>query len=137
MSNKKITYKTEKQKQGYFSSLKGHFAELFACFLLFCKGYRIASRNFSCGKGTGRGEIDIIARKSNLLVFVEVKYRSSKETAYYAVTAENKNRVTAAAEYFIGKHPKFKNYDVRFDAVIFDAAPFPKHIKDAWRPKWY
>ena len=132
-----ITKNKDKSNQGRFSEIKGKVAEALACLFLRLKGYKILARNFSCGKGTGRGEIDIIATEKETLVFVEVKYRSREEKVFYAVTENNKKRVTAAAEYYIGKHPALSQYDVRFDVVLFGGKSFPKHIKDAWRPDWW
>ena len=137
MLNKNITYTDKKRKQGSVNNTKGHLAESVACFWLICKGYKILSRNFSCGKGTGRGEIDIIAFKKDTVVFAEVKYRHHFEKTAYAISLSNKKRTTAAAEHFIATHPDLKNYGVRFDAVLFGRFAFPQHIKDAWRPKWW
>ena len=136
MLNKNITYE-KKIKQGHLNNIKGKISENIACFWLFCKGYKIINRNFSCGKGTGRGEIDIIALKKETVVFVEVKYRNLAEKTEYAISLSNKKRVTAAAEHFIGKHPALRNYGVRFDAILFGGIAFPQHIKDAWRPEWW
>jgi putative endonuclease len=137
MLNKNISKNAEKRKQGKISRIKGKIAENLACFLLICKGYRIISRNFSCGKGTGRGETDIIAAKANLIVFAEVKYRSCQENCSFAVPLSNKKRVTATAEYFLGKNPAFKDFGVRFDVILFSGLFFPEHIKDAWRAEWW
>lgn len=46
-----------------------------ACFLK-TQGYQILERNYRCKKG----EIDLIAREGQYLVFVEVKYRSTNES---------------------------------------------------------
>lgn len=53
----------------------GEWGEGFACEILKKKGYEIIERNFYIGGG----EIDIICSKSDLLVFVEVRVRSSVE----------------------------------------------------------
>ena len=60
----------------------GLSAESRAAALLMAKGYRILAKRFR----TPYGEIDIVARKRNLLVFVEVKARASLDDAAYAVT---------------------------------------------------
>ena len=132
-----MTDKDKRKEQGRQNAYKGRITENLACALLICKGYRIISRNFSCGKGTGRGEIDIIALDKKTLVFVEVKYRCRNERTEYAVSLSNKKRVTAAAEHFIGMNSALQNYDVRFDAILFGGFSFPKHIKDAWRCDWW
>lgn len=128
--------KNTKIKQGYLSRKKGNLAETIACCFLVCKGYRILFRNFSCGRGTGRGEIDIIAKIKKTIVFIEVKYRSHIDRLPFSLTLDNKKRVYAAAEYFIGLHPSYKQYNLRFDVILFTKHFFPKHIKDAWRLNW-
>src|SRR3954452_22539734 len=58
----------------------GLSAESRAAFLM-AKGYRILAKRFR----TPYGEIDIVARRRNLLAFVEVKGRASLDEAGYAV----------------------------------------------------
>jgi putative endonuclease len=60
----------------------GVSAELCAAAYLIAKRYRILARRFR----TPFGEIDLVARRGNLVVFVEVKARASLEEAAYAVT---------------------------------------------------
>ena len=49
----------------------GKFAERLACLYLFCKGYNIVARNQITGKGTGAGEVDIVARRGKTLVLLK------------------------------------------------------------------
>jgi putative endonuclease len=60
----------------------GLSAETQAAAVLIAKGYRILARRFR----TPHGEIDIVARRRNLLAFVEVKARTNLDDAAYAVT---------------------------------------------------
>jgi putative endonuclease len=53
----------------------GKIGEDYACEYLKGKGYKILARNVHIG----RGEIDIVAQKGNLIVFIEVKTRRSDE----------------------------------------------------------
>jgi putative endonuclease len=53
----------------------GKFGERAACIYLSTKGYEVLERNWHCRYG----EIDIVARKNNRLVFVEVKMRSQSD----------------------------------------------------------
>ncbi|WP_422615238.1 YraN family protein [Fusobacterium necrophorum] len=57
---------------------KGNEYEERAVSLLQEKAYRILARNFR----TSIGEIDIIAEKDDILVFVEVKYRKNRNFGY-------------------------------------------------------
>ncbi|MEK9708822.1 MAG: YraN family protein [Alphaproteobacteria bacterium] len=50
---------------------RGHFAERIACWWLRLAGYQIVARRWRAVTG----EIDLIAKRRRLLVFVEVKYR--------------------------------------------------------------
>jgi putative endonuclease len=67
----------EPQRQRVAAFRLGLSAESRAAMLLMAKGYRIAARRFK----TPFGEIDIVARRRNALVFVEVKARDSADDA--------------------------------------------------------
>ena len=78
-------------------------------------GYKIVTYNYRCRLG----EIDLIARDGNYLVFVEVKYRSRSDCGYPsdAVNYKKQVRISNGAAYYL-----WKNYDsdqiwVRFDVV--------------------
>ncbi|MCX4348620.1 MAG: YraN family protein [Alphaproteobacteria bacterium] len=110
----------------------GKFAERLACLYLFCKGYNIVARNQITGKGTGAGEVDIVARRGKTLVFIEVKKRQNGEKAAYAISEQQKARVRRGAEAFLNRHPELQNSDIRFDAVLV-VFPFSfTHIKNAF-----
>ncbi|MBR3849223.1 MAG: YraN family protein [Oscillospiraceae bacterium] len=97
--------------------------------------YRIVEKNYT----TRFGEIDLIAKNSRYLVFVEVKLR--KNDAYGAardfVTAAKQERLRKTAELWLGEHPT--SLQPRFD-VIEIYAPYgsetrrPKivHLRDAF-----
>jgi putative endonuclease len=80
------------------------------------------------------GEIDIIAKDKNMLVFVEVKTRSSKKFGqpYEAVTPQKQKRLHKLAKQFINSL-KLKNISYRIDIISIiwqkDATPEIKHIK--------
>lgn len=110
----------------------GHLAEFIARSLFRLKGYRIISQNYVTGKGTFAGEVDFIACKSNNIIFVEVKKRVNLETAAYAISEKQKQRISNAAKAFIKKNPHYQNYDIRFDAVLIELPLKIKHIPNAW-----
>lgn len=91
----------------------GQEGENMAAQFLTDKGFEIVARNHR----EGRTEIDIIAQKEKLLVFVEVKARSSASHGYpeEAVSAAKAARIVAAAEQYISK----TNWQglIRFDIV--------------------
>lgn len=112
----------------------GHFAEKVALLWLMLRGYWPIAMNFSVGRGTGAGEVDLIVCRGKTLVFVEVKYRHTEEKGRLAISPKNQARITRASEVFLARHPRYKNFNIRYDAVFISPKHFPKHLKNAWRP---
>lgn len=112
---------------------KGKMAEKLAGWFLRINGYKIICKNFRPLKGIGAGEIDLIAVRGNLLIFVEVKARANEELAAYALLPEQMKRIIKSAEIFMAEHLQFSNYDLRFDVILVGSLKFPFHIKDAFR----
>lgn len=110
----------------------GKYSELITRLILRLKGYKILAKNFKTGKGTNAGEIDIIALKNKTLCFIEVKTRGSLESAAYSISEKQKQRIIKGATNFIKKHPKYNQYDCRFDAFLLTYKSLPSHIKNAW-----
>lgn len=111
---------------------KGNFYEQKAAEYLKEKGYQIIERNFRCRYG----EIDLIARYDGVLVFCEVKYRHSKDTAspLEAVTPGKQQRISKTAFYYLSTHPY--NEDCRFD-VIGISNDQVSHIENAFEYKGF
>jgi putative endonuclease len=78
------------------------------------------------------GEIDIVARRRNILVFVEVKARATLDGAAEAVTGRGQRRIVAAAEAWLAAHPDDVQSDMRFDAVLVAPGKMPRHIMGAF-----
>src|SRR5438309_8730813 len=72
----------------------GLSAESRAAAYLIAKGFRILARRWR----SPLGEIDIVARRRDLLIFVEVKARASLDEAAESVTGRQKRRIVGAAE---------------------------------------
>ena len=106
----------------------GLSAEARAAALLMAKGYRILARRFR----TPHGEIDIVARRRNLLAFVEVKARANLDDAAYAVTPRQQARIIAAAQVWLMAHPEHAGYDLRFDAMLIAPRSLPRHLLAAF-----
>lgn len=106
----------------------GLSAETRAAALLLAKGYRIAKRRFR----TPVGEIDIVARRGRILVFIEVKARARLDSAAEAVTDRSKRRIVAAAEAWLAENPDDVHCDIRFDAVLVAPRRLPRHIEAAF-----
>ncbi|OQW61252.1 MAG: hypothetical protein A4S14_17815 [Proteobacteria bacterium SG_bin9] len=102
----------------------GLSAESRAAAWLIAKGYRILARRFR----TPHGEIDIVARRRNLLAFVEVKARARLDDAAYAVTPKQQQRIVAAAEVWLVTHPEHANFELRFDVVLVAPKRLPTHL---------
>ena len=80
-------------------------------------GYRILEENFRCRQG----EIDLIAMEGNVLVFIEVKYRSSLRSGdpAEAVDGKKRARIIRCAEYFMMKRGFGGDTPCRFDVAAF------------------
>lgn len=78
------------------------------------KRYKILARGFRLF----RGEIDIIARERNTLVFVEVKTRSHKDFGFpeEAITPSKQKQIRKIAEGFLMKN-NMENAECRFDVL--------------------
>ena len=90
------------------------YEEMAAAYLIE-HGYKIIARNFS----DRRGEIDIIARDGEYLVFVEVKYRRDEKQGNpaEAVDLRKQQHIRHAAEYYLYKNRVSDAMPCRFDVV--------------------
>lgn len=79
------------------------------------QGYEILERNFRCRLG----EIDLIARDGECLVFVEVKYRKGRRKGdpLEAVHQKKQKIIGQVAAYYLLTHPNWEDCPCRFDAV--------------------
>lgn len=92
-----------------------YYEEMAADYLIRC-GYRILEKNFSCRQG----EIDLIAKDGEYLVFIEVKYRS---TAVFgdpgeAVDRRKQEKIYQAAKYYLHRFYYGSEVLCRFDVVL-------------------
>lgn len=92
---------------------KGKIGENFAQKYLLEKGYEILAKNYRYS----RFEIDIIAQKDEILVFIEVKYRKSLQFGYpeQAVSQLKIKQIKSAAEQYLFE--KNWNNNIRFDII--------------------
>lgn len=95
----------------------GTRGEDLACTLLKKQGYKIIERNFK----TPIGEIDIVAREGQTLVFVEVKTRESSAfgSAKWAVDRKKQQKLSRLALYYLNLKD-WKDRPARFDVVAVD-----------------
>jgi putative endonuclease len=106
----------------------GLTAESRAALLLVAKGFRILARRWK----SPVGEIDIVARRRGLLVFVEVKARDDLDDAAWSVTDRQRARIVAAAEAWLARYPDPRVRDIRFDAMLVAPRRVPRHIPAAF-----
>lgn len=78
------------------------------------RGYRILARNYRAG----RGEVDIVAQRRDLLAFVEVKARSSDEygAPREGVVAWKQRRIAHAAAVYLGSAAR-RDWKTRYDVI--------------------
>lgn len=107
---------------------RGHVSEYIAALYLVAKGYRISAIRYR----TKLGEIDIIARRGDLVVCVEVKARHDLDSAVFAVTGTTQNRIRAASGLWLSRQPDAHRLSLRYDIVAVLPWRFPKHLVDAF-----
>lgn len=98
---------------------------------LLAKGYEIVARNFMYQKA----EVDIIARKGNILAVVEVKTRSTPNFGDPQDFVKKKqiNQLVKAIDHFVNEHQL--NVNVRFDIIAIiknKAGTKVEHLEDAF-----
>ena len=95
------------------------------------KGYEILEQNYRWG----RGEIDIICRKKNRIIFVEVKTRLSFRYGdpVEAVDRRKQKQIIRIAERYLVEKRLYGKADCRFDVITL-AREALTHIEDAFRP---
>ena len=100
-------------------------------------GFRIVSANFR----KRSGEIDIIARRQNLLVFCEVKTRIGTGDPVEGYGGTQQRRMVEMSEAYINENADLlpKVFDLRYDLIVVGAGEggilgVTEHITDAFRP---
>ncbi len=108
--------------------MHGAQAEDVACALLRARGCRIVARNWR----TRAGEVDVIARQGDVLLFVEVKARTGDEYggAAAAVTVAKQRRIIRAASAFMAQTEC--DLPARFDVITVSPAGVQLH-RDAFQ----
>ena len=123
-ANNSLTMTSPKQRQGsYF--------EQQACTFLQQQGLVLIAQNWQRPKV---GELDLVmiepGQSCSTIVFIEVRQRlrSSFGDAALSVTAAKQRKIIKTAQYFLLQHPKYSNYDCRFDVIAYN---IDKPIKDS------
>jgi putative endonuclease len=127
-SDNSVPRKTAPRHERQVAFRLGLSAESRAAAYLVAKGYRIVARRWK----SSVGEIDIVARRRQLLVFVEVKARERLDDAAESVTPRQQRRIAAAAAVWLAEHPDDGQCDIRFDAMLVSPGRLPRHIQAAF-----
>ena len=112
---------------------RGQAAEELASRYLEEQGLRLLERNVHC-RG---GELDLVMKDGETLVFVEVRSRNSSRygSAEESITASKLDRLRRAAAVYLLRHPGYAQAPCRFDVVALGGrAPEPRinWIRDAF-----
>ncbi len=105
----------------------GLHGESLAALWLQLKFYRIVGRNFVAPGG----EIDLIARRGGLIVFVEVKARPTLDQAQFAISATKVARISRAARCWLAANNSAAGCSFRGDAVFIAPWRLPRHVEGA------
>ena len=93
------------------------------------QGLRLITANFNCRYG----ELDLIMSESDVLVFVEVKFRRNKAFggAIAAVSSSKQQKLTRTAQWYMQQNG-LSNHQARFDVIAIEGADEINWIKNAF-----
>lgn len=114
--------------RGSVSYHAGHAAELRVATDYERRGFSIAHHRW---RGAG-GEIDLIARDGDDLVFIEVKASASFDAAAARINPRQMKRIYASAAQFLENEPGGQLTNVRFDAALVDGTGAVQIIENAF-----
>jgi putative endonuclease len=119
----------ERRAKRFRAYRRGHRSEFLAALALNLKGYRIVARRYR----TPVGEIDLIARRGDLVAIVEVKARPSLVAAMDAVGWQAQRRIEAATDLWLARQPDYGRLSVRFDLMAVLPRRWPKHVENVFQ----
>jgi len=107
---------------------RGKRGEWLAAAALMLKGFRIVARRYR----TRLGEIDLIARRGDLVLIVEVKVRPTLVAAMEAVARQSERRIEAAADLWLSRQRDNHKLSIRFDLVAVLPRRWPVHVPNVF-----
>ena len=100
------------------------------------RGHTLAARRWRPAGGqrshAGAGEIDLIARKDGMVIFVEVKRARDFATAAARLGGRQMARIARSAEAFLGGEPQGTDTPARFDVALVDGTGRIEIIENAF-----
>jgi len=122
-----------RRMRGHRAHRLGRWAETLCVISLGLRGWRILDRHVMTGRGSGAGEIDIVARRGSTVAFIEVKARATLAEAGAAISIQQRERLVRAATAYVGRRPALAGCTMRFDAMLVAPWRLPRQLTDAWR----
>jgi putative endonuclease len=116
-------------QRGAAARLSGRRSEVWAAAWLMAKGYRILGFRLK----TPLAEIDLLAKRGDVLAVIEVKRRATLETALETVSFDQRDRLRRAGAQIAARRPALRGCGVRLDLLALAPGRLPRHIPDAWR----
>lgn len=116
-------------EQRHVADQRGRQGEAEAAMFLAQNGWRIVAERVK----TKRGEIDLVARRTGLVAFVEVKWRARYADLADAIDERRLARVAAAVE-LVWQDYTTGGEDIRIDVILLAPGRKPTHISNAWMP---
>jgi putative endonuclease len=119
---------------GKNSYQRGRWAEQAALEYLLAKKLKLLHKNFR----SAFGEIDLIMQDENIILFIEVRYRSSNRfhTALESINRKKCDRIIATSHQYLTEHRSASQLDCRFDVVTLSGpqeTPTIEWIKNAFQ----
>lgn len=110
--------------------VKGVDAEQHAMQWCLNQGWQVLERNFRCKVG----EVDLICLAESVLVFIEVRQRTSSRygSAAATVNASKQRKLIKAAQTFLQRRPELAAHPARFDVITLSDNATPNWIKGAF-----
>lgn len=106
---------------------QGRSGERLAAWWLRLQGWRIVGARVR----TGRGEVDLVARRGRTLAFVEVKTRGDAAALALAIDEYRLRRVAAAAQALTALYGAGAE-SIRIDVMLVRPWRIPIHLKNVW-----
>lgn len=117
-----------KKQQAYHFGLR---AEWLCLIYLRLRGYTLLAQRHR----NIYGEIDLIMKRKETLIFIEVKARPTMQDGLYAIGPKQQMRIMRAALDFVGANRKYAGLAMRFDLMVVSTSRWPfaiHHLQHAF-----